>query len=150
MGWAAQTQLVWYRPPSLWVAAHWENLVNLAWLGPTKHFVSIFIGGPLAQVDLCYEHPTWSRWKELGLLCSCRQPRSGAWGVSAATVGVACGSVSIPNDSAVLRRSQTQTTSMPTLEGLGNGKLQVQWTRWEVFAAPYSFFICSQISFAAA
>lgn len=50
------------------------------------------------------------------------------------------GSASIPNDSAVLRRSQTPANARPTPEASGSGKLHVEWTRWEVFAAAYSFF----------
>lgn len=69
---------------------------------------------------------------------------------SVGAMGVAYGSVSILEDSAVLFCSQTETTSVHTLEALESGKLQVEWTWLGVFAASYSFFICSQISFAAA
>lgn len=36
------------------------------------------------------------------------------------------------------------------LEASENGKLQGEWTWLGIFAASYSFFICSQILFAAA
>lgn len=66
--------------------------------------------------------------------------------------GVAYGRISILDDSAVLCCSQTEATSVPTLEASENGKLQGEEPWLGVFASYYSFFffICSQISFAAA
>lgn len=55
------------------------------------------------------------------------------WGVgelSVGAVGVAYGGISILDDSAVLSCSQTEATSIHSLEASESGKLQVEWT-WE-------------------
>lgn len=125
-----------------------------AWLGTANHSVPTFIWGSLSLVPQnlisVQSFCNGAIGRILGSSAVENSTEVECGGVPAGAMGAAYGSFSILDDSAVHCCSQTETTSIHTLEASENGKLPVEWTWLGIFVSSYSIFICSQISFASA
>lgn len=111
-------------PP--WGASHCGNH-EIAWLSATSHSVPSFIGVPYPWLPpppvLISIQSSWTGATERGLGSFAVEGSAevGCGGVFGGGAGGAYGSVSILDDSAVLSRSQTETTSTHT-----------RWRPWKV------------------
>lgn len=100
----------------LWVVAHFGSHEILPDLVPSTSLYQSSFRGSLFLVSpnlTSFRGAEWNHWEGLGLLCGWKWCRSQVWGsFFVEGKGVAYGSVSVLNESAVLCCSQTKTTSI--------------------------------------